>query len=52
MIRRCNLNCKLPSDHAGEEPLAEPGDGEHEIPYGKPKTAVETVPDFLRKSIM
>jgi len=32
--------------------LAEPGDGEHDIPYGKPETAVETVPDFLRKSIM
>jgi len=32
--------------------LAEPGDGEHDIPYDKPKTAVETVPDFLRKSIM
>jgi hypothetical protein len=32
--------------------LAEPDDIEHEIPYDKPKTAVETVPDFLRKSIM
>ena len=33
-------------------PLAEPDDSEHEIPYGKAKTDVETVPHFLRKSIM
>jgi len=32
--------------------LAEPDDIEHEITYDKPKTVVETVPDFLRKSII
>jgi len=32
--------------------LAEPDDIEHEITYDKPKTDVETVPDFLRKSII
>lgn len=32
--------------------MAEPDDIEYEITYDKPKTAVETVPDFLRKSII
>ena len=52
MIRRCKKKCMLPSDHEGERPLAEPGDGEHEIPYAKPQTAAETVPDIFRASII